>query len=804
MMITRSTIVSLVLLLCLSFGALASDGPDRTARKYYKKGTDAFEKSDFDGARTNLQKAIENYPSYADAYFKLGNVALKEKKLQEAVSDFAKATSIDPAHADAQLALGRIYLAARKPEAALQRVDTILKRQPDNLDAILVKGSALLLEKRTGDAIRLLDPLYAKGQRDVNLIVLLSSAYFKKADPDNGKKILESGIAKHPQSTLLHLQLANFLLRRGDLKNAQATMETVVKIDPDNAAHAIALARLYWQTQDKEKAEHLLARSLEQNPADAPGRIAIANFYLEEKQIDPARDILLAGIAAGDPGVALKLALGELYIKTGNAQAAVDLLKSDLEQNQTAGETERNQLRNALAKIYIAARDPATAKTYVEAVLANDPHNLQALASRGMALKATGNPQAAIVDFNQVLARQPDFLGGYIQLADAYVMRRQLQAARETLDKGLHLAPHNRELLMAAYRVNLKDKDYKQAETHLRTLVEESPDAVDAQAELGDFYLALNDESSARREYSEIVLKAPRSPIGYIKLARLYLRQGKKASAVAQLRKGYQQGGKNPLLAAELITALLTAEQYDDAMALCDARLNEKPDEALAHDLKGKVMTRMKKFKAAQKAFEKAVALEPKWPQAGNDLAALFILQDKRKEAIAQFRKALADNPKNPVAYLTLGKLYEDKREYEKAIEIYKKGVGQVPGFWTAANRLAFLIADRTTSMETLDEAQKIASAAFRMKPGEGMIVDTLGWIHYKKGETEQALALYEKLIAAAPEDPLINYHMGAVLEKDGDIESARKRLKTATRGDTAFMGRERAEAMLKKLGSKS
>ena len=793
-----------MLIIFFSTTVLAGDGPNRSARKYFDKGVSAYEKTDYETARDQLEKAVKEYPAYAEAWYTLGRVAIAEKKAQQAFGYFAKAVANDPDHTAARLALGRLLMAAHMPEEAAVHADAILRHHPDNLDAILLKGSALMSQKNIAAAAALLGPVFDRGQRDENLILLLSSAYFRQGEAEKAESVLKTGVESHPKAAALHLQLSNFYLREGDFPKAQAAMETVVRIAPDNAAYAISLARLYWETKATDKAERLLSQTIAAAPEEAVRRVAVANFYIEKEKADRAEQLLRDGIAAGDPGATLRLALAELYVKRGDAQAAIDLLKKGLETAKEDRRAEKANLRNALAKIYLAAKDPAAAKPYVDAVLDIDPDNLQALVTRGQIMKASGQPQAAIADFTRVLHRKPDFVEGYIQLADAHLQNRQVDKARQTLEQGLRLAPNNRALLMSAYRISLKAKDYKQAEAHLTHLVETDPQAIDAQAELGDFYLLLNDESSARREYSEIILKSPRSALGHIRLARLYRRQGKIDDALAQLRKGYAVVQPNDVLAAEITATLLSDKRYEEALALSDARIKAKADDALAYDLKGKVYTAMKKFKEARKAFERAADIAPKWPQADNDLASLFILQEKKDEAIAHFEAALSKNPRNPVAYLTLGKLYEEKRDYEKAIALYKKGVSSVPGFWHAANRLAFLMADRATSLETLDQALAYASAAYRAKPDQAAIIDTLGWIHYKKGETQKALALYKQLIAAVPDDPVVNYHMGVILEKTGDIDAARTHLETATRGDRSFVGREHAEAMLKSMAAKS
>ena len=794
----------LILILTMASTVLAGEGPGRSARKYLKKGETAYEKADYETARENLKKAIAECPTYAQAWYTMGQVALAEKKTRQAFGHFAKAVENDPGHTAARLALGRLLMAARVPEEAMVHADAILKVQPDHLDAILLKGSALMSQKRAQAAADLLGPLFERGERNENLILLLSSAYFRLGAPGQSETVLNAGIEKFPDSIVLHLQRGNLCLRRGELLKARTAMETVVRLAPDNAANAVALARIYWELDEQEKAGRLLADTLAKQPGDASRRIAVANFYLEKKMNAQAEKLLQAGIAGGDPEATLRLALGELYVKQGDARAAIDLLQKGLGTSATDNTVEQSNLRNALAKIYLAANDPKTAKTHVDAVLATDPDNLPALVTRGSALKASGQAKAAIADFNRVLRRKPDYIDGYVQLAAAHLADRQTEKARRALEQGLRLAPDNRGLLMNTYRVCLRLKDYKQAEAHLGHLVETYPQAIDAQAELGDFYLLLNDESRARREYSEIVLKSPRSAIGHIRLARLYQRQGRIDAALAQLRKGYDVVEPNDGLAAEITGILISAKRYEEALSLNDDRLAKNEDDALAYELKGKINAAMEQFDKARKAFAKAAELAPEWNQPSNDLAGLFILQDRKDKAIDQFERALKRNPNNPMAYLSLGALYEEQGAFDKAKTLYENGVSKVPGFWHAANRLAFLMADQATSMETLDEALAYASAAYRIKPGQATIIDTLGWIHYKKGEYQKALDLYNRLIAATPENPVVNYHMAVVLEKTGDLDAAKTHLEMATRGEGAFVGREQAESMLRTLGSKS
>jgi Flp pilus assembly protein TadD len=50
---------------------------------------------------------------------------------------------------------------------------------------------------------------------------------------------------------------------------------------------------------------------------------------------------------------------------------------------------------------------------------------------------------------------------------------------------------------------------------------------------------------------------------------------------------------------------------------------------------------------------------------------------------------------------------------------------------------------------------------ALHARPNDGAIVDSLGWVLLRQGETQQALRLLEKAAELQPEDPSITGHLG-------------------------------------------
>ena len=214
----------------------------------------------------------------------------------------------------------------------------------------------------------------------------------------------------------------------------------------------------------------------------------------------------------------------------------------------------------------------------------------------------------------------------------------------------------------------------------------------------------------------------------------------------------------------------------------------------------GQIHTSKKDYEKAFRAFEKAIEIQPTWPAPHKNLARLYLLQGIENKAIAKLEAALVSNPKNPAHYLSLGALYEQNKNYQKAMQIYEQAIENIPNLWVASNNLAFLLSENFESSEDLAEALKLTKKAQKLRPDEVAVIDTLGWIYYKKGNNKRAFGLIEKALSSAPENPVFNYHMGMVLYRGGRVDEAGEKLKKSLENNEVFMGRADAEKTLNQI----
>ena len=93
------------------------------------------------------------------------------------------------------------------------------------------------------------------------------------------------------------------------------------------------------------------------------------------------------------------------------------------------------------------------------------------------------------------------------------------------------------------------------------------------------------------------------------------------------------------------------------------------------------------------------------------------------------------------------------------------------PNNATALNALGYTLADQT---DRYDEAYELISRALELDPEEPAILDSMGWVLFRKGRLEEAIDYLTRAYAAFP-DPEVAAHLGEVLWTSGDTDKARK-----------------------------
>jgi tetratricopeptide (TPR) repeat protein len=90
-----------------------------------------------------------------------------------------------------------------------------------------------------------------------------------------------------------------------------------------------------------------------------------------------------------------------------------------------------------------------------------------------------------------------------------------------------------------------------------------------------------------------------------------------------------------------------------------------------------------------------------------------------------------------------------------------------------------------------------LAQQAKAKLPEDPSVMDTLGWVYYKRGLYDSAIAEFADSLEKLPNSASVHYHMGLAYAKKGDAASAKEHLKKALELDANFDGAGEARRVL-------
>lgn len=793
---SKTTIV-LVMILTL---VVSCSSPDEKKRKFLDKGKSLYDQGDYVRARLEFKNAAQIDPRYPDAYHWLGMSYLKDNQYKIAFGYFNRAVDLDPDYLESQIQLGRLFLAAKEFDKAEKKALRVLEKQAENKDGLLLQASIHAARGRAAEARDILEALRSAGLHQPDLYLVYAAAYRLENNVLKIEEILEEGIEKNPDAVSLYYALLRFFLDQGDTEQGIRTLEKMVAIRPDNTAIKINLAGLYWDTGATENAGRLLQDIIASDDRNPEVYLQVARFYVTRNQWDAAEQVAREGIDNTDKSYDLPILLANVYIARQQSDKAIALLESSLTLSRDPSAPGIILIKNALAAIYFNRGDTADAERYVTEVLQASPRNIDAIFLKGKIDLLNGNGVDAVSAFRTVVTEKPDAEEGYLRLAQAHMANNEPALAIETLNKGIGEIPGSETLTKTLLKLYVSQKAFDRAETLLKDRIETNPDDLAARADLGDVYRLRGQFREAERAYAAVKSRAPGNPLGYAKTAGLYIAQNKPELAIRELEAGYETSDRSLLLLDRLVQLYIKHDDTAKAVTLLTARIKTNSDDAAAYDILGRVYAARKDFEKSRAAFEAAIRLQPEWTLPHNNLARLYLANDRKEDAVRKFEEAFRSNRRNVGAALSLGELYQLSNDHSRAKQVYRTLLEANPTSWTALNNLAYLMGEYPESEADIRQALVLAEKANRLKPGDPLVMDTLGWLYYRQGNYEKAGDLIAGALEQKPDQAILNYHLGMVRYRQGRAGEAESYLRKAVESEDRSAEKENARKVLESI----
>jgi tetratricopeptide (TPR) repeat protein len=309
----------------------------------------------------------------------------------------------------------------------------------------------------------------------------------------------------------------------------------------------------------------------------------------------------------------------------------------------------------------------------------------------------------------------------------------------------------------------------REAESTARELLKTSPDDADAHKLLGRIFLrslseGQNAPSSASpsgnvldqaiTEYEKIVALAPKSVEDRMVLGQLYIvkHDQKKAEEQFKIAQAIDPDAEEVVLNLARLYAesgdLDRAAKVIEAVPVADR--TAKMEVAL-----GATYDQLKKTKDAIAAYQRAADMEPGDVRTQAALAQALLNDNQLDAALKQFKDLAEADPEDADNLIHIGEIQRRQGKYEDALATIRKARKKAPESLEAGYNEGLLL----DVLGRYDEAAQVyekmvdltshANGAYTTeeKSNRGIFLERLGTIYHEQNKTDQAIAVYQKMI---------------------------------------------------------
>ncbi|HYU24570.1 MAG TPA: tetratricopeptide repeat protein, partial [Thermoanaerobaculia bacterium] len=327
----------------------------------------------------------------------------------------------------------------------------------------------------------------------------------------------------------------------------------------------------------------------------------------------------------------------------------------------------------------------------------------------------------AIAIYKKINKLDPSKLDIYAKLADLYAKQ------------GLAMEAKSQYQVLADYY--LKHGDPGNALTIYKKISELDPSSINVHVKLADLYSQNNRTADALKEYDRV--------------GRMLLKRGMLDEAVQVFKKALKIDAANVELVESLVTALLEAKDYENALQIVQTSLESNANNARLLALLGRISLARGDTAGARASLQRAAAADPNEPAVRESLADLYLRQNNADGALEML---------TPLAEKAM-----QRGERAAAVEMLNRILRVDQGHTPTLERLVAVYG-------RLNEETNILSA-----------MNSLAEAHVAKGQFEEASKVLEKLIQREPQNAQHRTKLQFVRSQMGGIDTLPQRPKAAT-----------------------
>ena len=360
----------------------------------------------------------------------------------------------------------------------------------------------------------------------------------------------------------------------------------------------------------------------------------------------------------------------------------------------------------------------------------NYPKNPHLLFAHSLLIGENGDVAQAINFIQKAQTLNPSSVPTILLHARLLSLNKQNTQALQILAQALKKYPDSQQLNMHYIRALISNKNYTAAEKTLTQLLLKNPQNTEMLLMHALLSYDNKHDTEATDSFKKLLALESNTNEAYYYLAMIAKRQNK----------------------------LTEAENYLSQIHDGERFLNAQAELA---------QIRLKDQRQAQvkQQFNEARQRNPEIASTLYALEAEVLRENQRpEEAYAVLMDAINKHPQDNMLLFSRALLSEKRNDLIQFESDMTELVKRDPNNASYLNAYGYTLADRT---DRLKEAETLLQAAIKLKPNDPAIMDSVGWLLYKKGSVFEGLTYIKKAFAAS-NDEEIGLHLAEILWVSG------------------------------------
>jgi len=501
-----------------------------------------------------------------------------------------------------------------------------------------------------------------------------------------------------------------------------------------------------------------------------------------------------------EPDVLFILMTAELAGQRGQYDVAFDGYMAAAKRTQNPKFSER--------AVMIAMYVKNTTKTNeaLELWLKQDPKNPEVRKIAALYSLKAGDKSATAQHLNVLLLSDPaGFENVLLELVGTLQKEGKVDVAYDALDELLKLHPDNAEIFFVQSMLATQKKDKNLAEAKIQQALKLRPDWDKALIFKAQIQIFSGDLKKAKLLLKEASLKYPENTRISKMLAQVLIKTEEYKEAIEVYQKVVSKSPKDAESHFAIGLIYMQLNQDKEAEDVFKRLVDQPEWKYQAYFYLGKIEEKQGHLKKALGWFDKVID----GPYVfDSSISAVSLLQKDNQLDEAGSRLSLLQSkfPKQKVRLLLVQvELLSQQKQYDKAFSLLNAGLAEFPDqkdlLYTRAlmagrlgkndvvevdlKKLLSVDPDNVEALNALGytlltnstrfaDAEKYLEKALSLAPDEAVVIDSYGWLQFKRGDLVKALGYLEKAYSKQHENE-IAAHLAEVLWGLGRKEDAEK-----------------------------